>query len=118
MKVPDLEVKKTLYVGIGDPTLTLGKGLTQVRGGAYLEGPAVFGAPPPFTVANVAIAKLKNSDVIQPPFIPGAIAGFNHSPYSLAAARYFSSWYNFCILSNLYPPILEGFTFLPVVHKM
>lgn len=84
MKVPDLEVKKTLYVGIGDPTLTLGKGLTQVRGGAYLEGPAVFGAPPPFTVANVAIAKLKNSDVIQPPFIPGAIAGFNHSPYSLA----------------------------------
>lgn len=84
MKVPDLEVKKTLYVGIGDPSLTLGKGPTQVRGGAYVEGPAVYGAPPPFTAGNVMVGKAVNSDMLGPPFIPGAICGFNHSPYSLA----------------------------------
>ena len=32
MKVPDLEVKKTLYVGEGDPSVPLGKGPLQIRG--------------------------------------------------------------------------------------
>ena len=50
MKVPDLEVKKTLYVGEGDPSLVLGKGPLQIRGGSYVEGPAVFGSIPPFFI--------------------------------------------------------------------
>ena len=46
MKVPDLEVKKTLYVGQGDPSVPLGKGPLQIRGGAYIESPAIFGQIP------------------------------------------------------------------------
>lgn len=84
MKVPDLEVKKTLYVGVGDPSLVLGKGPLQIRGGSYMEGPSIFGAIPPFLTATVMIGASRNSDVFKPPLIPGALCTGINNPYSLA----------------------------------
>ena len=84
MKVPDLEVKKTLYVGVGDPSLVLGKGPLQIRGGSFMEGPSVFGAIPPFLTATVMIGKCNNSDLFKPPLIPGALCTGINNPYSLA----------------------------------
>jgi hypothetical protein len=84
MKVPDLEVKKTLYVGEGDPSVPLGKGPLQIRGGAYIESPAVFGAIPPFLMANVNIGPAINPDIVVPPLIPGALCTGINNPYSLA----------------------------------
>ena len=84
MKVPDLEVKKTLYVGEGDPSLVLGKGPLQIRGGSFMEGPAIFGAIPPFLTATVMIGPAENSDITVPPLIPGALCTGINNPYSLA----------------------------------
>lgn len=84
MKVPDLEVKKTLYVGVGDPSLVLGKGPLQIRGGSFMEGPSIFGAIPPFLTATVMIGKCRNSDMIVPPIIPGALCTGVNNPYSLS----------------------------------
>ena len=84
MKVPDLEVKKTLYVGEGDPSIVLGKGPLQIRGGAYVESPAVFGKIPPFLTANVMIGPAVNPDITVPPLIPGALCTGVNNPYSLA----------------------------------
>ncbi len=84
MKVPDLEVKKTLYVGIGDPSLVLGKGPLQIRGGSFMEGPSVFGTIPPFLTATVMIGPCRNGDMIIPPLIPGALCTGINNPYSLA----------------------------------
>ena len=84
MKVPDLEVKKTLYVGVGDPSLVLGKGPLQIRGGAFIESPAVFGRIPPFLTANVIIGPPINPDITKPPLIPGALCTGINNPYSLA----------------------------------
>ena len=67
MKVPDLEVKKTLYVGQGDPSVPLGKGPLQIRGGAYIESPAIFGQIPPFLLGNVNIGPAINPDITIPP---------------------------------------------------
>jgi hypothetical protein len=86
MKVPDLTVKKTLYVGEGDPSTVLGKGPVQIRGGSFVEGPAVFGEIPPFLVANVMVGPAKNSDIFQPPLIPGALCTGINNPYSLAVS--------------------------------
>ncbi len=84
MKVPDLEVKKTLYVGQGDPSLVLGKGPLQIRGGSFMEGPSIFGALPPFLTATVMIGPCQNPDMIIPPIIPGALCTGINNPYSLA----------------------------------
>jgi hypothetical protein len=84
MKVPDLEVKKTLYVGQGDPSVPLGKGPLQIRGGAYIESPAIFGQIPPFLLGNVNIGPAINPDIIIPPLIPGAMCTGINNPYSLA----------------------------------
>ena len=84
MKVPDLEVKKTLYVGEGDPTMVLGKGPLQIRGGAFLEGPMVVGDMPPFLTATVMIGPASNADITIPPIIPGALCTGINNPYSLA----------------------------------
>ena len=84
MKLPDLEVKKTLYVGVGDPSLVLGKGPLQIRGGSYMEGPSIFGAIPSFLTATVMIGKCNNSDLFKPPLIPGSLCTGVNNPYSLA----------------------------------
>lgn len=84
MKVPDLEVKKTLYVGVGDPSLVLGKGPLQIRGASFMEGPSIFGAIPPFLTATVMIGQCNNSDLFKPPLIPGALCTGINNPYSLA----------------------------------
>ena len=44
-KFPDVEIRKTLFVGEGNATVTLGLGKAQIRGGAYVEAPMVVGAP-------------------------------------------------------------------------
>ena len=40
-KFPDIECKKTLFVGEGLPAPCLGIGPSQIRGGAYIEAPMV-----------------------------------------------------------------------------
>lgn len=52
MRVPDLEITKTLYVGTGDPSIVLGKGPLQIRGGSFMEGPSVFGSIPTILDCN------------------------------------------------------------------
>jgi len=47
MKVPDLFVGKQLQVGGGKPDL-LGRGPTQVRGSAFVQGPEMVGDPSQF----------------------------------------------------------------------
>ena len=84
MKVPDLEVKKTLYVGEGDPSMVLGKGPLQIRGGSFIEGPMVVGDMPPFLTATVMIGPASNADITIPPIIPGALCTGINNPYSLA----------------------------------
>ena len=84
MKVPDLEVKKTLYVGEGDPSVPLGKGPLQIRGGSFIESPAIFGKIPPFLLGNVNIGPAINPDITVPPLIPGAMCTGINNPYSLA----------------------------------
>lgn len=63
----------------------LGRGPAAIRGASYQQGPNVQGNDITFpnVWATTMIAPLKNTD--SPiPFIPGAICGVNHSPYSLA----------------------------------
>ena len=97
MKVPDLYVGKRLFVGEGDP-LALGLGPLETRGAAYLEGPTITGDPSAFPIVSATsmIGPNKNAEAIPPvPIIPGAIAGFNHSPYSLSVVG------DACIFDNL-----------------
>jgi len=86
MKVPDLFVGKRLFVGIGNPEC-LGRGPSEIRGSAYLEGPTVTGAPVfPNVWATAMVGPLRNSES-PPPIIPGAVVAcgaWNNSPYSLA----------------------------------
>jgi hypothetical protein len=88
MKVPDLEVGKRLFVGLGNPEC-LGRGPLEIRGSSYIEGPSVFGAPIfPNIWATVMIGPNVNFDS-PPAFIPGALFHcqnglINNSPYSLA----------------------------------
>ena len=65
MKVPDLTVKKTFYCGVGDPSLVLGKGPLQTRGGFFAEGPAIIGSIPPFLTATLMVGPCENSDMIK-----------------------------------------------------
>jgi len=86
MKVPDLYVGKQLFVGTGAPT-ALGIGPVAARGSAYIEGPTITGDPSvfPFAFGCANVGPPINAEAIPPiPIIPGFVAGFNHSPYSLA----------------------------------
>ena len=68
MKFPDVEIRKTLFVGEGNAGTALGVGKAQIRGGAYIEAPMVVGAPIfLFSEATVMIANTVNPDAIFPP---------------------------------------------------
>ena len=67
-KFPDIECKKTLFVGEGLPAPCLGIGPSQIRGGAYIEAPMVVGAPWfTYSEATVMIANTFNPDAMMPP---------------------------------------------------
>jgi hypothetical protein len=95
MKVPDLYCGKRLFCGIGQP-IALGLGPTEARGSAFIEGPLIFGNERQFPIvsATTMIGPNKNSESSQP-LIIGAIAGFNHSPYSLSVVG------DACVFDNL-----------------
>tara|TARA_B000000565_G_C23751379_1_gene364799 strand:+ start:413 stop:1249 length:837 start_codon:yes stop_codon:yes gene_type:complete len=68
MKFPDVEIRKTLFVGEGNATVTLGLGKAQIRGGAYVEAPMVVGAPVfGFSEATLMVANTFNPDSLMPP---------------------------------------------------
>ena len=84
MKVPDLYVGKRLFVGEGNP-VALGLGPTEARGSGYIEGPTITGDPNQFPIVSATsmIGPSKNEEATTP-IVPGAICGFNHTPYSLS----------------------------------
>ena len=68
MKFPDVEIRKTLFVGEGNATVPLGLGKAQIRGGAYVEAPMVVGAPVfGFSEATLMVANTFNPDSLMPP---------------------------------------------------
>lgn len=95
MKVPDLFVGKRLFVGCGNP-IALGLGPTEARGSAFLEGPTITGDEGQFPIVSATsmIGPNKNNEATTP-VIFGAIAGFNHSPYSLSVVG------DACVFDNL-----------------
>jgi len=83
MKVPDLNVGKRLFVGLGNPEC-LGRGPAEIRGSAYVEGPTVTGTPVfPNVWASCMIGPLSNPEST-PPIIPGSLCMGVSNPYSLA----------------------------------
>ena len=67
-KFPDIECKKTLFVGEGLPAPCLGIGPSQIRGGAYIEAPMVVGAPWfTYSEATLMVANTFNPDGTFPP---------------------------------------------------
>ena len=68
MKFPDVEIRKTLFVGEGNATVPLGLGKAQIRGGAYVEAPMMVGAPVfGFSEATLMVANTFNPDSLMPP---------------------------------------------------
>ena len=68
MKFPDVEIRKTLFVGEGNAGACLGVGKAQIRGGAYIEAPMMVGAPIfGFSEATMMIANTVNPDATFPP---------------------------------------------------
>lgn len=63
MDVPDLEVRKQLFVGDGE-TKALGEGEAAIRGTAYIEGPLQVGKDNSFSEvkATVMIGPENNTD--------------------------------------------------------
>lgn len=83
MKVPDLNVGKRLFVGLGKPAC-LGLGPTEIRGSSYTEGPTVTGtATFPNVWATSMIGPLTNTES-PTPFIPGTLCTGINNPYSLS----------------------------------
>ena len=107
MKVPDLEIGKRLFCGVGEPNV-LGIGPFEIRGSSYIEGPQVIGDPtvwpspaspvpdiftdvlplplPPLPAATLMVGPTVNVESPKP-FIFGLIpccTPVNNSPYSLA----------------------------------
>jgi len=84
MEFDDIAIGKRLFVGEGTP-FSLGHGPAEIRGSAYIEGPLVLGSAPlfPFVSAATMIGPVTNSES-PAPIIPGTIALFNRSPYSLS----------------------------------
>lgn len=95
MKVPDLYCGKRLFVGVGEP-IALGLGPTEARGSAFIEGPTITGDEKQFPiVAATSMVGPNKNDEATTPVIYGAIAGFNHSPYSLSVVG------DACVFDNL-----------------
>ena len=73
MKVPDLNVGKRFFVGLGKPEI-LGRGPKEVRGSAYVEGPQItgdpseFNKPDPFELGATMLGQNENEEMIPPPF--------------------------------------------------
>jgi hypothetical protein len=69
----DLATGKRLFVGDGKPEI-LGRDKTEVRGGAYIEGPAVIGNPSPYNkkspndLGTLMVAETVNPDMKPIPF--------------------------------------------------
>ena len=84
MEFDDIAIGKRLFVGEGTP-FSLGIGPAEIRGSAYIEGPLVMGSSLlfPFVSAATMIGPVTNSES-PVPAIPGTIALFNRSPYSLS----------------------------------
>lgn len=83
MKVPDLNVGKRLFCGLGNPE-ALGRGQAEARGSAYIQGPTITGTPLfPNVWATAMIGPLANPEAT-PPFIPGTLCTGINNPYSLA----------------------------------
>ena len=83
MKVPDLNVGKRLFCGLGKPE-ALGRGPAEIRGSAYLQGPTITGtATFPNVWASSMIGPLVNPES-PPPVIPGSLCMGISNPYSLA----------------------------------
>jgi len=84
MKVPDINVGKRLFVGLGNPEC-LGRGLAEIRGSGYMQGPTITGTPTfPNVWASSMIGPLINPEST-PPLIPGGFCyGPPANPFSLA----------------------------------
>ena len=68
MKFPDVEIRKTLFVGEGNATVPLGLGKAQIRGGGYVEATMMVGAPIfGFSEATLMVANTFNPDSLMPP---------------------------------------------------
>jgi hypothetical protein len=84
MKLPDVFVGKRFFLGLGNPEI-LGRGLLEVRGSGYMEGPTITGDPngqfdlataaidgapvgPTNGLANVMIGQNKNIEMKPIPF--------------------------------------------------
>jgi hypothetical protein len=95
MKVPDLYCGKRLFCGIGEP-IALGIGELEARGSAFIEGPIIIGDEQQFPIvsATTMIGPSKNEEATVP-IVPGAICGFNHTPYSLSVVG------DACVFDNL-----------------
>lgn len=73
MQFDDIAVGKRLFVGDGKPEI-LGRGPTEVRGSAYIEGPQIVGNPGKYTdprpteLGTIMVAETDNSDMKPIPF--------------------------------------------------
>jgi len=73
MQFDDIAIGKRLFVGEGKPEI-LGRGPTEVRGSAYVEGPQIVGDPKkyidprPTELGTVMVAETTNSDMKPIPF--------------------------------------------------
>lgn len=77
MKVPDLYCGKQFQCGQGKPEL-LGRGPTEVRGSAYIEGPEIIGDPAQFPgaagkgnptdIGSLMAGQSGNEEMLTPPF--------------------------------------------------
>ena len=73
MKMPDAFIGKRLFVGLGKPEI-LGRGPTEVRGSAYMEGPEIVGDPKQFVkpdkyeLGSMMAAECKNDEMKPQPF--------------------------------------------------
>ena len=86
MQFDDVNVGGQLKVGTGIVP-AIKEGDTKINGSAFVEGPAVIGAPTvfPFAYATLNVGQLTNGDPdVTPPFIPGALCSGVNNPYSLA----------------------------------
>jgi len=84
MQFDNIAVGKRLFVGEGDPEGALGVGPAEIRGSSYIEGPVQIGDPHPILTASLMVGPAVNSDMLQPPLIPGALCTGVNNPYSLA----------------------------------
>jgi hypothetical protein len=73
MQFDDIAVGKRIFVGDGNPEI-LGRGPTEVRGSAYIEGPQIVGNPTkyvdkrPTELGTVMVAETTNTDMKPIPF--------------------------------------------------